>query len=334
MRLICRPASIPVKVAPVDVLGIDISKADFHALLQQGDRSSKRVFPNTKTGFQQLARWLKNRKADDVHVCMESTGAYWLGLAMDLYDRNVHVSVANPAQIKSFARLQLRRTKTDSVDAEIIADFCRKLSPNAWQPPQREVLQIRALLSFRDQLVGERLRYRQLAETMPEADIFLAENERHSADLKTKIKSIETQLRELVAATPNLAEKSRLLRSIPGIGELSAHAIVAHLPMDRLRNSKAAAAYTGLTPCLRQSGTSINGRPRLSKIGNSRLRRALYMPALAATRGKSALADFAARLKAAGKCGKVAVAAVMRKLITIAFAVLKSGQPYNPALQA
>lgn len=318
----------------MDVLGIDISKADFHAVLKQGDRSARRSFSNSPSGYKQLDRWLKNRKAIDVHACMEATGAYWLGLATDLYNREICLSVVNPAQIKSFARMQLRRTKTDGVDAQIIADYCRKLSPAAWVPPQREVLQLRALLAYRDQLVGDRLRAKQLMTTVSEAKIFAADSNRQIKELNALIESVESKMRALIDKTPNLAEAARLLETIPGIGWLSATAIIAHLPMDRLRNSKAAAAYAGLTPCFRQSGTSVNGRPRLSKVGNARLRRALYMPALAAIRGKSTLAAFGKRLKDAGKCGKVATAAVMRKLVTIAYAVLKSGQPFDPAFRA
>jgi transposase len=334
MRLICRLASTGSKESPVDVVGIDISKADFHALLLQEDRPFRRTFPNSKVGYRQLAQWLKNRKAADVHVCMEATGAYWLGLAMELYDRKFRVSVTNPAQIKSFARTQLRRTKTDSVDAAIIADFCRKLAPNPWVPPQREILQLRALIAYRDQLVDDRVRARQLISMVKESEIFAIQSERQINDLTELIKSIEAQLRKLIADTPNLAEATALLETIPGIGALSAATIVAHLPMDRLRNSKAAAAYAGLTPSDRQSGTSVNGRPRLSKIGNARLRRAVYMPATAVMRGKSSLAAFGNRLIEAGKCKKVAKAAVMRKLITIAYAVLKTGQPFNAALRA
>lgn len=318
----------------MDVLGIDISKADFHACLLQGERSSTRSFPNSIVGYRQLWRWLKNRKAVEVHACMEATGAYWLGLATDLLKRKVRVSVTNPAQIKSFARAQLRRTKTDKVDARIIADFCRKLSPGPWVPLAPEVLEIRALLSYRDQLIDDRLRARQLTATVTGAHIFAVQNEQRIADLGTMIKAVDAQLQGLISKTPKLEDAARRLQTIPGVGWLTAAVFIAHLPMDRLRNSRAAAAYAGLTPCFRNSGTSVHGRPRLSKIGNAKLRRGMYMAALAAMRGDSPLALFGKRLKDAGKCGKVATAAVMRKLVTVAYAVLKSGQTYNPALQA
>jgi transposase len=318
----------------VDVLGIDISKADFHGCLLQGERSSARSFPNSKVGYQQLRRWLKNRKAVEVHVCMEATGAYWLDLATDLFKQKLYVSVTNPAQIKSFARTQLRRTKTDKVDARIIADFCRTLSPGQWEPLAPEVLEIRALLSYREQLVGDRLRAKQLGATVAGAHVFAVQNEQRIADLGAMIKTVDSQLRALISNATKLEDAARRLQTIPGVGWLTAAVLIAHLPMDRLRNSRAAAAYAGLTPCFRESGTSVHGRPRLSKIGNAKLRRGIYMAALAAMRGNSPLAVFGKRLKDAGKCGKVATAAVMRKLVTVAYAVLKSGQTYNPALQA
>ena len=131
------------------------SKADFHVHLLQGAHSAKRSFPNTSTGYAQLDRWLKNRKSTALHACMEATGAYWLGLATHLHASEVAVSLVNPARIKSFARSQLRRTKTDVVDAKIIADFCRTQALGRWEPPLREHQEIRALLTYRDHLVAE-----------------------------------------------------------------------------------------------------------------------------------------------------------------------------------
>jgi transposase len=111
-------------------LGIDLAKETFHAFLL-GDRAdAKKVFPNTPKGFEQLTTWLKNRRADDVHVCMEATGAYWEALALYLHGLDQHVSVVNPARIKAFAQSELLRTKTDAVDAALIARFCKSQNPD------------------------------------------------------------------------------------------------------------------------------------------------------------------------------------------------------------
>lgn len=313
---------------PVDFLGVDISKADFHAHLLQAKGSTKRTFPNSVAGYGQLNRWLKNRKASDLHVCMEATGAYWLGLATHLHTRGVRVSVVNPASIKYFARSQMRRTKTDAVDAAIIAEFCKTQGPALWEPPAREILELRAILAYRNHLVSERTRVRHLVSTINEAHIVEQSTDTHVAMLDDLIKGVEEQLHALIDKTPVLSESVHLLEGIPGIAWRSAASIIAELPYEKLRNSKAAAAYAGLCPSDRQSGTSIHGRSRLSKMGNANLRRALYMPALSAMTTSTALARFATRLKLRGKRGKLVVAALMRKMLTIVYAVLKSRRPY------
>ena len=318
---------------PVDFLGIDISKGDFHAHLLQGNRSAKKVFPNSLVGYKQLGKWLDNRKSSDLHSCMEATGAYWLGTAMFLHSHYGKVSVVNPTCIKMFARSKLRRTKTDSVDAEIIAEYCSTQNPRAWVPPAKEILEIRALLTYRDELVAEKLRVKQISTSVHEAGVFHATATQHREKLEEFIKNVEQQLRELIQNTSELSIAAKNLQTIPGIGWLTAASLLARLPMDRLANSKAAAAHAGLAPRERQSGTSVHGRARICKTGDAHLRKALYMPALAVLRGSSPLGQFAARLTAAGKPGKVVVVAVMRKLVTIAYAILKSGKPYSvPAM--
>ena len=143
----------------VDVLGIDISKADFHRCLLQGNKQAKNSFPNAPAGFRRLRTWLRNRGCTKVHVCMEATGAYWEGLACALHQAGLEVSVVNPARTVHFARSQLRRTKTDRVDAEMIAEFCKTQKPDRWSPPSRvRSLKCAVLLSFRAQLVDDKSR--------------------------------------------------------------------------------------------------------------------------------------------------------------------------------
>ncbi len=112
-------------------LGIDLSKETFHAFLLSERTDAKKVFPNTPKGFEQLTTWLRNRQAADVEICMEATGAYWEALALYLHGLDRHVSVVNPARIKAFAQSELLRTKTDAVDAALIARFCKSQSPGS-----------------------------------------------------------------------------------------------------------------------------------------------------------------------------------------------------------
>ena len=315
----------------MDVLGIDISKADFHVCLIQGTKRSSTSFPNAPAGYRQVQTWLKNRRCKEVHACMEATGAYWNGLAKALYDAGMTVSVVNPSQTTFFSRSQLRRTKTDEVDAAMIADYCVQRRPGAWIPPAEETLKLRGLLSYRDHLVQERVRLRQVA-----SQIHLSAQLRklHVGQIKTldnAIVALEKELNALVKAHPMLAEAVSALTKTKGFGFLSAAAIVARLPMQQLRNAKAAVAYAGLSPGERRSGTSVHGKPRICKIGDAELRRSLYMPALAAMRSNAILEPFADRLLARGKLPMVVVVAVMRKLLVRAYLVLRALEISNAA---
>jgi len=307
----------------VDVLGIDISKADFHGCLIQGSAFAKHSFPNTPAGYQQVRKWLGNRGCTAVHVCMEATGAYWEGLATALFEAGLQVSVVNPSRTVHFARSQLRRTKTDSVDAEMIAQFCQTQRPAHWSPPTEEIRELRALLTYRDQLVDDRLRLKQMANQIHLNQALQEVHDRQIDALNESVKAVEQQLRAVVKAHQRLNEQVRRLSAVDGIGFLTATTLIAKLPVERLRDGKAAAAYVGLTPREHQSGTSINGKPRICKTGNASLRSNLYMPAVVASGRNAILKEFSERLIARGKHKKVAIVAVMRKLVVLAFSILK-----------
>ena len=308
----------------MDVLGIDISKADFHACLIQGTKRTKKSFPNRPAGYRQVRSWLKNRRCANVHACMEATGAYWEGLAKALHDAGDTVSVVNPSQTVFFARSQLRRTKTDSVDAEMIAQFCQERHPAAWVPPPPEISELRGLLSYREHVVGERMRLEQMATQIHVSKELRKAHAQQLRALEVTIAAVEKQLQALATKQPRIAQQVGALTTVSGLGFLTALSLVAKLPTERLRSAKAAAAYVGLAPSERQSGTSVHGKPRICKTGNAGLRCDLYMPALSAMRFNPILKAFAERLRERGKPGKVIVVAVMRKLVALAFTILKN----------
>lgn len=323
MRLTLVGYTMKRSASYVDVVGIDVSKLDFHACLLQGDRRARKSFPNTPAGFRQLRTWLSNRKCSNVHVCMEATGAYWLGVARAMHASGATVSVVNPSRTSLFARSQLRRTKTDLVDAEMIAEFCLTNRPGAWQPPAAEVLELRGLLAYRDHLIGEQTRFKQLGN---ELHVGAKLENLHMQQLQTiaeMVGEIDRQIQALIKAHEPLHKAVSALQAVKGIGAITAANLVAKLPAQRLRNAKAAAAYAGLTPSERQSGTSIRGKARLCKTGNASLRRDLYMPAIAAMRFNPILTAFATRLREKGKPPKVIIAAVMRKLVVLAFRIIR-----------
>jgi len=310
-------------------VGIDISKETFHAALISDRAEAKKVFPNTQGGFEQLAAWLRNRRARDVSICMEATGAYSESLAYYLHDHGMRVSVVNPARIKAFAQSELLRTKTDAVDAALIARFCKSQTPEPWAPPPLEIRALQALIRHYEHLKTTRVQ-QSAYEQSSEVPVVKASIQQIIAALDDQIAQVERQIRKHFDDHPDLKRKRDLLTSIPGIGEATAGSVLAEIPhLDRFESAKAVAAYAGLSPRHRHSGTSIHGRPRLCKTGNSRLRKALYMPALVALRFNPVLRSFADRLAAVGKHKRLIIGAVMRKLLVLAYGVLRSGKRFD-----
>ncbi|MBV8489467.1 MAG: IS110 family transposase [Candidatus Eremiobacteraeota bacterium] len=317
----------------VAILGIDISKADFHAHLLDERGEAKKSFANSVIGFKQLDSWLRNRRIGELHACMEATGAYWEALALHLHEAGHRVSVVNPSRPKAYAQSEQLRTKTDAVDAAVIARFCQAQRPDAWEPPAPEIRVLQALSRHLEYLKSTRAEYLTRAQTPQQPTLV----ERSMRDL---IAGIDQEIRELERAIsdhydqhPGLKSKRDLLTSIPGIGETTATTILSEfIGIESFKNAKRVAAFAGLSPAIRQSGTSLRSKGRICKTGNARLRKALYLPALAAKRWNRAIAIFAGRLKAAGKHAMVVIGAVMRKLLVLAYGVLKSGRPFDPTL--
>jgi transposase len=314
----------------VAVLGIDVSKADFHCCLLDGKVAVAAKFDNKATGFRGLLKWLKKCGADEVHACMEATGPYWRGLANALHDANMRVSVVNPSRTVHFARSQLRRTKTDAVDAKMLADFCLSQKPDLWQPPSPEILELRAFISFRAQLIAQKTAQKQLITQVQGNSRLLKIYATQTEAIAKAITAVDREMRAHIKQHGELRDDVARLEAIPGIGTITAAAIVAHLPAERLRDQKAAAAYAGLSPSERQSGTSVLGKPRICKTGNADLRRVLYMPAVVAMRYSKPLKPFVERLQAKGKPSKVVIVAIMRKLLVLAYTLLRNKTTFDP----
>jgi len=311
-------------------VGIDVSKETFHACLLSEHREGAKVFPNTSRGFEQLLAWLKNRRAGQLHVCMEATGTYWENLAEHVHGAGHCVSVVNPARIKAFAQSELLRTKTDAVDAALIARFCTSQDPEPWVPPLPEVRILQALTRHYEHLKTTRAQQSVYAQSSVATPIVAKSIREVIATLDAQIAQVEKEIRQHFDDHPDLKRKRDLLTSIPGIGETTAGSLLAEIPqMERFQSAKTVAAYAGLSPRDRRSGTSIHGRPRMCKTGNSRIRKALYLPAVTASRFNPALRPFAERLAAAGKHKMLIIGAVMRKLLVLAYGILRSGVPFE-----
>jgi transposase len=316
------------------VLGLDVAKLKFNAcLIRQDGRLRHRVFTNNEAGFSQLSGWLTKNDAAQVHACLEATGTYSEALATYLYGAGHTVSLVNPAAIKAYAQSVLSRTKTDRVDASLIAGFCAERRPAAWHPPAPEVRELQALVRRLDSL----LEMRQMEENRLGVAPTAAVKESlagHLAFLDEEVARTEGLIRSHIDTHPGLRGQRDLLVSIPGIGATTAAKLLGELMDVKLYESaRQLAAFAGLAPRLHESGSSVKKRAKLSKVGAPRLRKALYFPAIVAIKHNPYIKELSARLKRRGKCPMQIIGAAMRKLVHLAYGVLKSGRPFDPEMK-
>lgn len=315
------------------IVGIDVAKAKLDVALKQPKGKWKtKVVDNTPAGFEQLRAWLEKHGVTCAHVCMEATGIYWEQVAEYLCDRGCAVSVVNPAQIKDFGGAMGVRTKTDAVDAKLIAEFCDSRNPPVWQAPSKSIRRLRALVNRRDALVDLRTQEKCRLEVATTEEVRRS-IEKVIDHLDQQIEEIERKVRKDIDDDPTLKEQRQLLKTIPGVGDTTAALFLSHYggPL-RFEKTRQAVAFAGLDTAKRESGSSVRGKPRMSKKGNSGIRKAFYMPAVTAMSRTPWGKLFSSRLLAAGKPKKLVLGALMRKLVAIAYGVLKSGVPFNPAL--
>jgi transposase len=265
-----------------------------------------------------------------VHFTLEETGIYSRALATFLHEAGHHVSLVNPERPKRHGQSRGCRTKTDRVDAWLLADYTLRQQPERWVPlaPQHEKL--RALVRRRQQLL--KLRQQELNHVEGTLDPLIKESARRvAAHLARELTRVEREMDAVIQSDPRLSHGHHLLSTIPGLGPLSAALLLGELPpLDGFENARQLCAYAGLTPRQRESGTSVRGRSTICKQGRRGLRTVLHMPALVARRHCPPLRQFAERLLANGKTKKAVLSAVARKLLALAFAILRSGKEFNP----
>lgn len=316
----------------VPALGLDVAKLKFNAcLINASGKLRHKVFSNDPTGFTQLLAWLTAHEALEVHACMEATGIYGEALAFHLHAAQVVVSVVNPAAIKAFAGSRLSRTKTDKVDAELIARFCQLQQPLPWSPPALEVRELQGLVRRLEALIERRVAETNRLEAEVSKGVVRTSIEQHVAYLAEQIRETKKLIQEHLNQHPQLRRRSQLLQSIPGIGATTAAMLLAEMTdLTRFTSARQVAAFAGLVPRERISGSSVRGRTRLSKIGNARLRKGLYFPAITALRCSPFFQAWAKGLRERGKCKMSVIGAAMRKLLHLVYGVLKNGQPFDP----
>jgi transposase len=244
--------------------------------------------------------------------------------------------VINPSQAHDFAKALLKRAKTDAIDAQTLAQLAALLQPECWTPPPAIYMELQQRVAQRDSLLGLRQQVRNQLHALQQGPVVIVavrqRMEALIATLNAQLKEVEKEITPVLQQDEAWAKAAALLQTITGVGLVTAAWLVTTtLNFSVCPSPEAAATYAGLVPYVRESGTSVRGKQAISRSGNKRLRRTLYLATLAATRWNPQIKAFYTRLRAAGKPGKVARCAAARKLLHLAWAVVTTGRAYDPA---
>ncbi|EAQ48826.1 IS110 family RNA-guided transposase [Leeuwenhoekiella blandensis] len=308
-----------------ETYGVDISKDVFDVANTTG---FYRQYPNTVAGFKKFIKELEKSAI----VVMEATGYYHYCLAQFLFESGQPVSVVNPLSVKRFIQMRLSKVKTDKSDAKAICDYAL-INPvplytgkDQNQAESLQLLRYRAVLKQRTQLKNKI--HGEQALGIPSKAVFRSLN-RSKKILDKEIKSLETRLLSLVKAEHQ--QQLTNLKSIPGLGDKTAALLIVLTDgFTKFETASQLCSFAGTTPTIRQSGSSVRGKSRISKMGNQKLRNLLFLCAFSASKYNTACRKIYERIIAKGKSKKLALIAVINKLIKQAFAIAKSGLPYDP----
>lgn len=308
-------------------IGIDVSKDSFVAAYPTKSGYTTKTFKNITNGVRQFI----NSLPEDCHCVMEATGNYSMLLLYLLQKANITVSMENPQKIKHFARAMLSTTKTDEIDAKLIAMYGEKMDPKPYRIPSESILLLKQKRTVLRQLKKQFAMWTNLQESM---EPLPKKDPASKVAIEQTIKFLRKQISKLEDEITHLSNKEfkrqmELLTSIRGIGENIASAlIIATGGFTYFSTAKQISRFLGLCPTYQQSGTSVNVKGHINRNGDTYLRSQLYIAALASIRFNAACKETYDRLKAKGKSGKVAVVAVANKLIRQAYAIVTNNQPY------
>jgi transposase len=316
------------------VVGVDVSKTKLDVALLFNEKVRSKVVENSPAGFKELLEWIGKSKASmaELHFCMEATGVYYEALAFAMHQAGHMVSVVNPACIKGFGHSENIRNKNDAIDAGLIARYCARMTPALWSPPPLEQRQLRAwglrVQALKD--IRQQEENRLEAHTISGMEDVAKHVKEHISWLDSEIRKLEKEIDDHIDRHPDLKRDAELIGSIPGIGATTVARLLGQLgDIRRFENAKAFAAFLGVTPKQRSSGTSLKGRTMISRTGNSALRAALFMPSLVARRHNPILNRFAERLLETGMAKKAVICAVMHKLTHLIYGVIRTGTPFD-----
>jgi transposase len=313
--------------------GIDVSaKALAARKRREGAADEEKEFTNDASGHGQLIKWL-GRQA---RVCLEATGVYHLQLALALVRARVEVMVVNPRVAKDYAGSLGRRSKTDRVDAAVLLDFVQRMEFVPWQEPRAAVLELRELSRRVSELVQTRTNEKNrlhARKASASSRAVVADLQAHIAQLDKRILAVERAAVEVIKSDSDLNEQFKLLSQARGFGPRTAMQLIAELAvLDPTMTVREIVAHAGLDPRSYESGTSVERKVRISKVGNARIRAILYMNAISAIRHARGARLFSAQLIARGKKRMQAVVAVMRKLLHGIWIVLQRRVAFDSRL--
>ena len=315
-------------------VGIDVSAKELVVALERtGGALEESAFANDAAGHRKLIKHV-TKNGFRAQVCVEATGVYHLDLCLALHaQKSIDVMVVNPRAAKDFHRAQLQRSKTDRVDARSLLEFLRRMDFARWEPPRSEILQLRglsrriqALLVNRAQEKNRRHADEAVDATSP---AILESIERHIAALEDEMEILAQAATDLIQADRQLAQRFAHLTSVKGIAKASAITILAELavlPDDM--TVRQWVAHAGIDPRCRESGTSVRGQVRISKVGNRHLRRALFLPAMVASQHEPQVRAYYQHLLERGKKPLQALVAVMRKMLHAIYGMFKNDNDF------
>lgn len=310
-------------------VGLDISKHTIDVCELNGDNAKNYQLDNSPVGYDELIKRL-NKLTDEIHVCCEYTGIYYYAIANALYQANITISVVNAYSIKSYARLTLSRTKTDKQDAKLIAQYCKINQPEPWQPPKEQAQMLKNLTRRLEQLTKLRimeLNRQKVAETCVSESIDVILNA-----LNQEIDRIEQQLQNYINQSAELNNQQQRLTTITGIGKKTANVLLSVLcEIERFPTHNHLVSYLGLSPIIVESGSSVRGKSRISKMGDKFVRKSLYLPAMTVCRRSKLFKPWFEYHQSRGKHPKQIYVMMMRKLIIYAYHVIKHDTYFDPS---
>jgi transposase len=330
------------KILIKQAVGIDVSHKKLDVSLGRMDSQTLtevyafKRFDNTILGHMALVLWVKKYTVSDVNLCfiMEATGVYHEILAHFLYEKEYEVIVEMPNKISNFFKTLAVKTVTDKSMSEAIALYGLEKNPSVWTKPNKEYRSLRQITRERDQLVGERTviknqMHAEEVEAYP-CDQTIDRMNIRIAMLNRQIKEIEAEIAQKIEQNAEIKENVTLATSIPGIGLLSAAIILAETDgFALITNKRQLTSYAGLDVKLKDSGTSIHFKPRISKRGNKYLRKAMYFPALTAIQHNEKFKNTYIRIVSKTGIKMKGGVAIQRQLLELVYTICKTKKPYD-----